>query len=126
MIGMVRPETRRLLGIVTAAAMVAASSPADADAIDGNWCSPNGRTLSIHGPEIVTPGGNRIDGRYDRHYFSYVIPGSEPGAGRTVNMTLLGENTVRIEADAASGTPTEIWNRCGPSVSELEHRIVAG
>jgi hypothetical protein len=100
--------------------------PAVADAIDGNWCSPNGRTFSIRGPQIVTPGGSTIEGNYDRHYFSYTIPAAEPGSGRTVNMTLLGENTVRIEADAASGTPMEIWNRCGPSVSEVSAPAVYG
>ncbi|HEY7458329.1 MAG TPA: hypothetical protein VH765_06215 [Xanthobacteraceae bacterium] len=100
--------------------------PAAADAIDGNWCSPKGRTLSIRGPQIVTPGGNTIEGKYDRHYFSYTIPAAEPGSGRTVNMTLLGENTVRIEADAANGAPMEIWNRCGPSVSEVSRQAADG
>lgn len=109
-----------------AAAALLAATPAKADAIDGNWCSPSGRTMSIRGPEIVTPGGNKIDGQYDRHFFSYVIPGTEPGAGSTVNMTLLGENAVRIEADASRGTQAEIWNRCGPSVSRLPHPEVSG
>ena len=122
---MVRVLRNRRLGIAIAAALAAATSPAAADAIDGNWCSPNGRTLSIRGSEIVTPGGTTIEGKYDRHYFSYVVPGSEPGAGRTINMTLLGENAVRIEVDAVSDAPAEIWNRCGPSVSARKQLVAA-
>ena len=60
-----------------------------ADAIDGDWCHGDGRRLSINGPDIVTPGGARLKGDYDRHHFSYVVPASEPGAGGTVAMVLL-------------------------------------
>jgi hypothetical protein len=116
----------RVTSAATALAGMLAISPAAADAIDGNWCSPAGKTLSIRGPEVVTPGGNRISGDYDRHYFSYVIPDTEPGAGHTVRLTLLGETAVRIEADAARATPAEIWNRCGPSVSEFARKPTRG
>jgi hypothetical protein len=113
-------RVKRILRSLAAFAAISASSPASADAIDGNWCSGDGRTFSIRGPEIVTPRGSRIEGNYDRHYFSYVVPNPEPGAGQTVNLTLLGENTLRVEANAASGSPMEIWNRCGPSISGLD------
>ena len=43
----------------------------------------DGRRLAIRGPEITTPGGNRISGDYSRHNFSYVVPASEP-SGRSV------------------------------------------
>jgi len=32
-----------------------------ADAIDGDWCKADGKRMKIRGPEIVTPGGNRVD-----------------------------------------------------------------
>ena len=44
--------------IVLAAAILAAlATPAAADAIDGNWCSPDGRHFFIQGPSIVTEDG---------------------------------------------------------------------
>ena len=120
------PKLKQLLRwLVAAAAIAMAADPAAADAIDGNWCSGDGRTFTIRGSAIVTPRGNQLQGNYDRHFFSYVVPANEPGAGRTVNMTLLGENTVRIEADAANVSATEIWNRCGPSVSGLPRLMVS-
>ncbi len=69
--------------------------PALADAIDGDWChQPSGRRISIRGPQIVTPGGKHMEGDYSRHWFNYVVPAPEPGAGQTVFMTLFDENTV--------------------------------
>jgi hypothetical protein len=32
-----------------------------ADVIDGDWCRGDGKRMKIRGPEIVTPGGNRVD-----------------------------------------------------------------
>ena len=93
-----------------------AAPPARADAIDGEWCQPDGRHMSIKGPKIVTVGGNGIDGSYTRHSFSYVIPGKELGAGETVNMVLLNEDTVQLMWPASAIRPPapalEIWHRC--------------
>lgn len=97
-------------------ALVAAATSARADAIDGDWCHPDGRRFTIHGPQIVTPGGAQLEGDYSRHYFSYVVPGVERPAGQTVFMTLLNENTVHLRAGAADAAPEE-WRRCSPSIS---------
>lgn len=90
--------------------------PARADAIDGEWCQPDGRNMSIRGANIVTVGGNGIVGHYTRHAFSYVIPGAEPGAGQTVQMVLLNEDTVQLMWPEAAVKPPakqlEIWHRC--------------
>lgn len=83
--------------------------PALADAIDGSWCSPDGRTLAIDGPHIRTPGGRNLDGTYDRHAFYYKAPNGEPGAGKGVNMVLLGDNTIHLTPE---GKRREIWHRC--------------
>src|SRR5215510_1832383 len=64
---------------------------AHADAIDGDWCHSNGKRMSIRGPAIITPGGQETRGNYTRHFFSYVIPGGETGAGTTVEIQLLNE-----------------------------------
>jgi hypothetical protein len=93
--------------------------PAAADAIDGNWCHPDGRRFSIRGPAITTPAGNHLQGNYDRHYFWYQIPPTEPRAGEIVFMTLMGEYLVhlRVGPTETSAGPIEAWNRCAPSIS---------
>ena len=94
------------------------AGPAFADAIDGNWCHTDGRRFTIHGPEIVTPGGKRMEGNYSRHWFSYMAPAPELGAGKTIFMTLAGENTVHLRLGEQTTAP-ESWVRCSPSVSSL-------
>ena len=96
------------------AVALAASAPARADVIDGDWCSVDGaKMMTIHGPAIVTPGGHRTQGDYRRHYFSYQVPAGEAQAGSMVSMTLLNEDTVRInDAPAAPSAAGEIWHRC--------------
>jgi hypothetical protein len=94
------------------------AGPAFADAIDGNWCHNDGRRFSIRGPEIVTPGGRAMEGNYSRHWFSYVVPIPEPGAGETIFMTLLNENTVEARR-GETASAQEIWIRCTPSISTI-------
>ena len=97
------------------AAMLIAAGPARADAIDGDWCRADGKRMSIQGPAIVTPGGQRTQGDYDRHFFSYVIPPGEAGAGNTVSITLLGEYLAHAREGA--GSDVQEWRRCQPGVS---------
>lgn len=101
--------------IVLFAAFVAAT-PASADAIDGDWCLANGRHLSINGPEIVTPRGKRMQGRYDRHAFSYVAPAGEPNAGMEISMSLIDDDTMQVVIGAKSTQPKE-WRRCAAPTS---------
>jgi hypothetical protein len=96
-----------LLGCGT---LLAGTSLARADAIDGQWCFGSSH-FEINGPNIRTPGGNEIAGNYDRHGFSYVVPANEQGAGTEIVMVLLNEETVRL----TRGTSTpETWKRCKP------------
>jgi hypothetical protein len=108
--------------------LVLSAGPAAADAIDGNWCHPDGRRFAIRGPAITTPGGNHLQGNYTRHYFSYQIPAAEPRAGETVFMTLMGEYLVhlRVGASEASAGPVEAWNRCAPSISRRNRERMEG
>src|ERR1035437_5178698 len=94
----------RLKISVVALALGLLASPAFADAIDGNWCHSDGRRFSIRGPEIVTPGGKRMEGSHSRHWVSYMAPADE----NTVHLRL-GEQTSTLET----------WVRCSPSVSLL-------
>ena len=88
--------------------------PAHADAIDGDWCFSDGRRLTISGPEIVTPGGAKLTGDYDRHHFRYVVPAPEPGAGATVAMVLLSEIQMTLKPPAGED---QTWRRCGKPIS---------
>jgi hypothetical protein len=89
-----------------------------ADAIDGHWCHKDGRRFSIRGPEIITPGGKTMEGDYSRHWFSYVVPVPEPGAGEIIFMTLLNENTVQTRL-GETASAQEVWIRCTPSISAI-------
>lgn len=111
----------RIKTLVRASALLLLVGPAFADAIDGSWCHTDGRRFSIRGPEIVTPAGKRLEGDYSRHAFSYTVLAPEPGAGQTIFMLLLNEDTVQLRhGEATASAPQEIWIRCGPSVSALE------
>jgi len=105
----------RALTAITSFALIGFSTSALADAIDGDWCLANGKHMSIQGPEIITPGGKQTRGDYSRHFFSYVIPPGESGAGETVSITLLSEYLAhaRIGSDPA----VHEWHRCQPGVS---------
>jgi hypothetical protein len=109
----------QLKTFIAALGLTMLAGPALADAIDGNWCYTDGRHFSIRGPEIVTPGGKLMEGNYSRHWFSYVAPAPEPGAGETIFMTLANENTVYLRRGEAA-TAQETWVRCSPSISSLE------
>lgn len=102
-----------LAGLVLAASMF--SVPALADAIDGNWCHNGGKRLSINGPAITTPGGNKITGDYDRHGFRYVVPAGEPAAGGTVDMVLIDDDTVQVKPPGDA--KLEQWKRCAAATS---------
>ncbi len=99
----------------TIVVLVGLASSARADAIDGDWCQANGKRMTIRGPEIVTPGGQKINGNYSRHYFSYVIPSGEAGAGAPVDIQLLGEYLAH-ERQGTDPTVHE-WRRCTPGIS---------
>jgi len=115
--------TLRLLA--PAAALFLFAGEAAADAIDGDWCQPkDGRRLSIRGAEIVTPGGKRMNGDYQRHFYSYVIPAPEPSAGQTVHMTLQDENTVHLRVGDGTAGDAEVWIRCSPSISRRDDATV--
>ena len=108
-------HVRRDAALIATALILATTSSALADAIDGDWCHADGRRFSIRGSAIVTPAGTAMTGNYDRHFFSYLVPALEAGAGQTIFMTLYNENVVHLRLGEAG--PGEIWNRCLPSVS---------
>ena len=102
----------KAIGLLIASFAVAAAmqvGPARADAIDGNWCSAEGKHISIDGPRIVTPGGTKMKGDYDRHGFRYVVPAREKPAGARVEMRQIDEDSIYVTIGKG---PTKIWRRC--------------
>lgn len=106
----------RMIGLAGVGLLLCSAAPARADAIDGDWCSGDGRQISIQGPSIVTPGGTRMQGSYTRHSFDYTIPANEPQAGQPVEMRLLGETRVQVHIGPPERAPA-IWNRCTGTTS---------
>ena len=100
------------LAILAAAMLAALATPAAADAIDGNWCSPDGRHFFIQGPSIVTEDGVKLTGDYNRHAFSYVIPAPNRLAGQRVRMVLRGEFLLNLRVGDSEDSPIEAWKRC--------------
>jgi hypothetical protein len=112
--------SRPLFRLLIAGAALAwlSASPVRADAIDGDWCSADGKRMKIRGPEIVTPGGNQLRGEYTRHSFIYVVPAGEAGAGERVSIILLSEYLAHARQGAADA-PVQVWNRCPPGVAGI-------
>jgi hypothetical protein len=89
--------------------------PARADALDGSWCSDDGRSLTIDGPKIRTPTGAKVTGEYARHSFRYVGSIGDPEEAHDVRMLLWNEDDLRIDriVDGVK-QPEESWHRCKP------------
>ncbi len=106
---------RRWILLLAGFAALAMPAEGRADAIDGQWCTVDGKRIDINGPRIRTPGGTQMQGDYDRHGFRYVVPATEPGSGGTVNMRLVNDNVMHLTPPGS--TTIQQWNRCGPPIS---------
>ena len=102
--------------MLAAVLLLAAPTTALADAIDGDWCSGDGKHMTIRGDDITTPGGKQIKGNYDRHAFDYVVPAGEPGSGESVNIVLRGEY-LAVSRQGAANAPLKEWRRCANRTS---------
>ncbi len=101
--------------LLAAAVLMVMTAPAHADKIDGSWCSPQGKSMTIMGRRITTPGGTQMQGDYTRHTFKYDIPESEAGAGDRVWAEQLSEEAVAVTVYRGKNReagPREIWTRC--------------
>ncbi len=97
------------------AVLLMTTGPAVADRIDGNWCYKDGRHMTIDGPKIETPGGTMMTGEYHRHGFRYVVPEGEPGAGDTITMVQLDDETINVHV--GEDPAVHVWNRCKLQIS---------
>ena len=104
-------RAKTVTALIAITAILLPASTARADRIDGNWCYKD-RHMSIEGPSIITPGGTKTTGLYDRHGFQYTVPGGEPDAGARVNMVQFNEQTIQVMTVEGKNSRVEIWNRC--------------
>jgi hypothetical protein len=95
------------------AGLLAAGTPALADAIDGEWCSKEGKNLEIEGPKIRTPAGIDTTGQYTRHSFAYEAPEGDPEKGLVIVMRIFSDEDMEL-ARIKNGEmgPAEMWHRC--------------
>jgi hypothetical protein len=100
------------IGFAILAAMAAAPS-ARADALDGDWCSAEGKKLTIKGPEIRLPSGTTLKGDYRRHEFLYQAPAGEDHSGDIAYLAQQSEELMQFRW-IENGTPgePETWRRC--------------
>ncbi len=108
------PIRCRISAAVAAAFVLGTAGAARADAIDGHWCFTDGRSVSIDGPNIITPGGQKSTGDYDRHGFDYVVPAGETGAGTRVVMNQMDDEHITVQEGEAKA---KIWRRCARPTS---------
>jgi hypothetical protein len=87
-------------------------TPANADAIDGDWCA-GGKRLSINGEQIVTPSGVTVEGTYRRHEYIFVVPKGEADAGAQIYLNLISDDEMNYYR-LTNGKPGEpvLWKRC--------------
>lgn len=97
--------------------LIAATQPALADRIDGNWCSPKGQSISVDGPKVITPGGNAVTANYDRHHVDFEIPKGEKNSGDRFSADQLNDDEISVSIIPASGEGSSkavIWMPCKP------------
>lgn len=116
---------RRFSIFVGAVAMcwVALGKGGRADIVDGNWCSGDGRRLSIVGEDVSTPGGTKLKAEYGRHHVLYKQPLFEMYGGRIVDIVLVSPDVIHVRylkgPTEYDEVPAEEWTRCKEPLSQL-------
>lgn len=89
--------------------IVLAAGAAQADEISGQWCGPDGRSVTVLGDTVVTPGGTEVPGWYSRHRYEFLLPEGEAGAGESVVIRQLSEEESMVSFGEAEAV---LWTRC--------------
>ena len=96
------------------------AQPTTSEREDGLLVAASDRYSDIYGSSWkFTPGGKRMTGDYDRHAYAYVVPDGEKGAGSTMFMVQLNEETiwVKIGTPPSAAGDSEMWRRCSERIS---------
>ncbi len=88
---------------------------AAAASVDGSWCAPDGRQITVSGLAVITPGGQRTSGAYSGRAFSFEVPDKEWGAGWILWLERVADDALRVSrmAKHQQGPPPHgLWRRC--------------
>ncbi len=88
---------------------------ARAGGLDGAWCSPDGRRLTLQGDRVITPNGRDVAGSYLSDAFRFRMPQGEWAAGAEIWLEPKGPDAARVSRlrDNHSGPPPhDLWRRC--------------
>ena len=83
--------------------------------LDGHWCAPDERTISVAGNTVITPNGLRTRGVYTKHALSFIEPGENGAQAAVIWMEPKGKDAVRVSfasADQKEPPPHDLWTRC--------------
>lgn len=94
---------------VLAVCLALAPGLAAADEISGEWCGPDGQSLTIRGARVLAPSGIETDGLYSRHRYEFTMPEGGRDAGQAVVVQQLSEEEVLVSFGAAAPVS---WTRC--------------
>lgn len=103
------------LAALLSLALSSAAAVAEADSLDGRWCSPDGRRITVTGLAVITPGGREVIGRYSQKAFAFVMPEREWDGGKTFWMELKTSNSARVSVQSPhheGPPPHDLWRRC--------------
>ncbi|MGP6085935.1 hypothetical protein [Antarctobacter jejuensis] len=98
-----------MLRLVFAACVGLIPAAGLADEISGEWCSPEGESLTIKGSRVVAPSGIETDGQYSRHRYEFVMPEGGADAGAVIVIQQLSDEEVEVSID---GSAPVSWSRC--------------
>ncbi len=108
---------RVMHAILAAPILLLSTQAALADRIDGNWCSAEGKSISVDGPRVTTARGTPVDANYNRHHVDYIIPTGEPDEGNHFQADQLNDDQIRVvivRLPGGDAKPAEIWTPCKP------------
>lgn len=107
----------RGMGLASLLLTLMATAGAGVGEIDGTWCSPHGEVMSVTGPQIITPSGNEVTGRYGGDRVDYQIPKGERHAGGRIWAEQITDQRIRvtlIKIDQRGPGDHDDWLRCDP------------
>ena len=81
-------------------------------ALDGQWCSADGRSISISGVSVRAPGGQTVTARYGKFALSFDDPERD---GVEIWVEPSGADAVRVSTVRATQKeppPHDEWVRC--------------
>jgi hypothetical protein len=90
------------------------AASAGAAPLDGEWCAPDGRILTIAGEDVITPSGQETAAGYDRdRNLIYSGPQGDAEEGQEILVSPAGSERIALRRTIAGREePAEQWQRC--------------